>query len=609
MKNTGKMPARARTSPPKEDIPSFYGGADLLSRPAEEITRLAKRLNKDKAALAAVGPGIRVTVLSSFLTDYLAEMLPLMFARRGMAATVTTGDYGAIAPALLEKKGVLFADTPDFLILLPTHRDLAHLPAPGCDARAAEKAVKKEVALWMDLWAHLPCPAVQLSFDPPLLRPRGDQDGLAPGGLVRHVRRVNMELSDQAPPQVTLLDCEHLVQRLGQDKWHDPRLYHMCKQPFSFEALPELADSLAATLSARAGHGRKVLVLDLDNTLWGGVVGDVGLEGLELGPETPEGEAFTAFQEYVAALSQRGVILAVCSKNTEKMARLPFREHSGMVLGESDIACFIANFEDKASNLLAIAEELNLGLNALVLADDSPVERAWVREQLPEVLVLDLPEEPADFPRAIDEAKAFPSGRLTQEDLERAASYQARAQTRGAMSRAVDMEAFLAGLEPQATIEPVGPGSLDRIVQLIAKTNQFKLNPRVFSTDEISKRAEHVLALRLRDRLQDYGIVSVAVLEPGDEVLTIENWVMSCRVFSRRLEYVMRHLISERARKAGVEHLHLVYQQSDRNGLLVDLLPELGFASGGESGEGAAWVSAADSPDGMPAHHMTIICS
>nr|ABZ09808.1 hypothetical protein ALOHA_HF4000APKG8K5ctg1g21 [uncultured marine microorganism HF4000_APKG8K5] len=601
------MPARARKSPPKEDVPPSFGGADLLSRPVEEITRLAKRLNKDKAALSEMGPAIRVTVLSSFLTDYLVEMLPLMFARRGLAATITKGQYGAIAPALLDKEGSLFAETPDFLILLPSHRDLAHLPAPGCDVGTAARAVEKEVALWTDLWAHLPCPAVQLSFDPPLLRPQGDQDGLAPGGVVRHVRRVNMELADKAPSLVTLVDCEHLAQRLGQDKWHDPRLYHMCKQPFSFEALPELADSLAAVVSARAGRGRKVLVLDLDNTLWGGVVGDVGLEGLELGPETPEGEAFTAFQEYVAALKQRGVVLAVCSKNTEKMAHLPFREHSGMVLGESDIACFIANFEDKASNLLAIARELNVGLDSLVLADDSPVERAWVREQLPEVLVVDLPEEPAGFPRTLDAAKAFPVGRLTQEDLERAASYQARAQTRAAMSRAGDLEAFLAGLEPQATIEPVGPGSVDRIVQLIAKTNQFKLNPKVFSADEISKRAEHVIALHLRDRLQDYGIVAVAVLEPGDEALAIENWVMSCRLFSRRLEHVMRHLISERARELGAQHLRLVYRESDRNGLLADLLPELGFAPSEESGQEDIWVATSQIPDGMPEHYMKII--
>ncbi len=603
------MTAQARKSLPKEDIPLSFGGADLLSRPVEEITRLAKRLNENKMALAAVGSEIKVMVLSSFLTDYLVEMLPLMFARRRLAATITAGQYGALVPALLDKEGTLFADIPDFLILLPSHRDLVHLPTPGCDAKAATEAVEKEMALWTDLWTHLPCPAVQLSFDPPLLRPQGDQDGLAPGGFVRHVRRVNMELADRAPSQITLVDCEHLVQRLGQEKWYDPRLYHMCKQPFSFEALPELADSLAAAVAGHGGHGRKVLVLDLDNTLWGGVVGDVGLEGLELGPETPEGEAFIAFQEYVAALNRRGVVLAVCSKNTEKMARLPFQEHSGMVIGESDISCFIANFEDKASNLLTIAKELNVGLDALVLADDSPVERAWVREQLPEVLVLNLPEEPADFPRTIDEAKAFPVGRLTAEDLGRATSYQVRAQTRSAMSLAGDMEAFLAGLEPAAIIEPVGPGSLDRIVQLIAKTNQFKLNPTVFSADEISKQAKHIIALRLRDKLQDYGIVSVVVLKPGEEELIIKNWVMSCRVFSRRLEYVMRHLISERARELGAQCLQLVYRESDRNSLLVDLLPKLGFTSGEGSGDEAIWVSAADSPDGMPAHHMTIICS
>lgn len=575
---------------------------EMLS--AEQVMKLAKRFTR-AAGRAELGRPLKVAVLAGFLTDYLADTLVLMLARRGFAAELWRAPYGVMAGAVLEEDGALAAFAPDLVMLLPSHRDLARVPSPGATAAAAaaQAAAEAEAQVWHRLWHRLGCPVVQLSFDLPPSRPLGDLEGFVPGGVLDHARRVNRVLADDLPATVSLVDAEWLAARVGLERWHDARLYAMCKQPFSFDALPLVAEALAAAAAGLLGRGRKCLVLDLDNTLWGGEIGDLGVEGITLGSETAEGEAFVAMQRYAKALAQRGVVLAVCSKNNDAIARTPFQQHSAMVLGLDDIACFMANFEDKAGNIRAIAQKLNLGLDALVFVDDNPVERAWVRERLPEVLVVDLPEDPVLYVRALDDCGAFPVSRLTAEDLGRARSYQARAQVAERLEAGDDMDGFLASLEARVVVEPVGPASLDRIVQIIGKTNQFKLNPATFTAEEITARGADVLALRFADRLQDYGIVAVAVTRPEDGALRIDNWVMSCRVFSRRLEHVTRILLGRMAEKRGLSRLTLRYEPSAKNGLLAGILPKLGFTS---TCCGDEWAATAAPPAALPPHHICL---
>lgn len=545
------------------------------------IERLGRRVAKAIVAGRFADSKIRIAVLSSFLTDMLCDALSALLLSRGIAAEIVRGPYGAIATDLLSPQSI--TRDCDLVFILPTHRDLASAPQPGCTREEADSAVARDVAFWTDIWARTPAPIIQLSFDPPPARNLFDADGFHPGGLLRHVRRVNQELADNAGARVALIDAEALAGRLGAD-WHDTRTYHLCKQPFSAAAVPEVADSLAAAAAGVLGKARKVLVLDLDNTVWGGVVGDVGLKGLVLGKETAEGEAFVALQIYARNLAARGIILAVCSKNREEIAREPFRAHSGMVLKEDDIACFVANFEDKATNLRRIAKTLNVGLDSLVLVDDNPIERAWVTQELPEVMVIDLPEDPALYCAAIEQAKPFPMHRLTTEDVGRNDSYRARASVVEAQAGATDMGAFLQGLEPVAHIEPVSDASLDRIVQLIAKTNQFKLNPTTFSAEQIREKTEGVFALRLKDRLQDYGIVAIAVVEMHGDEAVILNWVMSCRVFSRRLEHATLELIRAFAADRNGRLIRAPFKLSAKNSVARDCLVNLGFmADGAES--------------------------
>ncbi len=572
-----------------------------------DVERTAKRLAGDKEALSQAGPKITVHILSSFLTDYLVNHLILMFARRGLAAEIRSGDYGVLATAILDESHQIHADPPDLFLILPSFRDLAYAPPVGASAEMAGQAIEQEAAFWQSLLSRLPAPAVQLSFDTPSLRPLGELDGFTPGGTAFHARQVNMALAAGLPASCTLVDAEALAQTVGRHNWHDPHVYNLSKQPFSFAALPFVADVLSAAAIGFLGKARKVLVLDLDDTLWGGVIGDDGIENLELGPESPEGEAFTAFQLYLAQLRNRGVILAVCSKNNDGIARQPFRSHPAMVLKETDIACFVANFEDKPTNLRRIAEALNVGLDALVFVDDNPVERALMRQELPQVLTIEMPDNPARYASALEAARAFPLSRLTDDDLHRADSYAARAATVEAMAGATDMDGFLAGLEARAITEAPGPGNLDRIALLLAKTNQFKLNPTVFTVPDLATRRGDIIALRLVDRLQDYGIVAVAVLSDADGVLTIENWVMSCRVFSRRLEFVMFELIVAHAQRSHTAAIDLTYTPSDRNGLISDLLPTLGFVARGKDDKWSAPVKA-DHKEGLYlSHHMEIV--
>ena len=603
------MSAPEETDAPFQRLLSYLDAAPFPLPPNIDLERAAKRLAKDPEALSLAGPKITVHILSSSLSDYLVNHLILMFARRGLAADIRQGDYGVIAGAIFDEANLLHTAPPDLFLILPNFRDLAHCPPLGATPDQEQLAVDAEVEFWCSLWARLPAPAVQLSFDTPALRHLGEIDGFTPGGLTRHVRLVNLALATRLPAALTLVDAEALAQCVGHAHWHDPHVYHLCKQPYAFAALPQVADALSAAAAGLLGKGRKVLVLDLDNTLWGGIIGDDGLDALELGPETPEGEAFTAFQHYVLQLRRRGVVLAVCSKNQDAIAREAFQRHPAMVLKEADIACFVVNFNDKATNIRIIAEQLNVGLDALVFVDDNPVERALVRRELPQVLTVELPENPAHFASALEDSRAFPLAYLTNDDLHRAASYTARASTTKAMASTADMDGFLAGLEARAIVEPIGPGSMDRIMQLLAKTNQFKLNPSTFTATELEAHSATVIALRLIDKLQDYGIVTVAVLTPDQDdvrVLCIRNWVMSCRVFSRRLEFVMFEEILNHARKAQANTIRLTYTVSARNGLVADLLPKLGFVSHEQHDTFTAPVLGVNEVH-TPPHHMEIV--
>jgi FkbH-like protein len=382
-----------------------------------------------------------------------------------------------------------------------------------------------------------------------------------------------------------------LAETVGLADWHNAQLWYLGKFSFSDEFIPLYGDHVARTLAALRGKSRKVLILDLDNTVWGGVIGDDGLEGIQIAQGDARGEAHLAVQSMALDLRQRGVVLAVSSKNNDEVAREPFEKHPEMLLKLDHIAVFQANWNDKATNIQAIAEELSLGLDAMVFLDDNPVERGLVRKLLPQVAVPELPEEQAYYARTLAAAGYFEAIAFASEDLKRAGFYQDNARRATLQKQAGGVDAYLASLDMTITFQPFDAMGRARIVQLINKSNQYNLTTRRYTDPEVAEAENDAgvftLQVRLADIFGDNGMIGVAICRPGDAgVWEIDTWLMSCRVLGRKVEHMVLGEILKHARAAGVHTLAGTYRPTDRNKLVVDHYAKLGFGKVGEEESG-----------------------
>ncbi|NJL86458.1 MAG: HAD-IIIC family phosphatase [Leptolyngbyaceae cyanobacterium SM1_1_3] len=342
---------------------------------------------------------------------------------------------------------------------------------------------------------------------------------------------------------------------------------------------------MSRILAAIRGLSFKCLVLDLDNTLWGGVIGDDGLSGIELGQGTGPGEAFQAFQHYVKSLKQRGIVLAVCSKNNEKTAMEPFEKHPEMVLKLEDFAVFVANWEDKATNLKRIAESLNIGLDSLVFFDDNPAERAIVRQFAESVAVPEVPEDPAWYLRCLSDAGYFEAVLFSKDDAQRAEQYRANSQRDALKGKSHSIDSFLECLDMKLTVAPVDVLSLQRTTQLVNRSNQFNLTTRRCTEAQMQQMSTDAdvlcLQIRLRDAFGDNGLISVVVAKPtrleNRRGLHIDIWLMSCRVLGRQVEQEVLNMLVEQARQRGDGFLLGEYIQTKKNEMVKQHYANLGF--------------------------------
>ena len=438
-------------------------------------------------------PATKLAILGGFTTTQLAQTIELASFSMGGGVETLEADYGVYRQEILDPDSALYRFQPDVVYLATSWRDLIHRPSLDLGKAGVAALVDAELADWSTLWrtAHdrCGCLVVQNSFDRPAWRQMDNHEMRHPAGLWRFISRVNDAMADNAPPYVVLHDVDSLATVAGRRNWSDDRFFYHAKLPCAPDHLVDYGFSVASVLAARLGLTKKCLVLDLDNTCWGGVIGDDGLGGIRLGQGDAEGEAFVAFQQYAKALKQRGVLLAVCSKNEERIAREVFEKHTEMVLRMDDIACFVANWNDKAANLREIARRLNIGLNSLVFVDDNPAERALVRQLAPEVAVPEVPDDPASFIQAIEPYRYFQTLAIAQEDLQRAEYYRSNARREEALSGSANVEEYLGSLAMTARIGPVTAMSLERTAQLINKSNQFNLTTRRRSAAEVSALA------------------------------------------------------------------------------------------------------------------------
>ena len=390
------------------------------------------------------------------------------------------------------------------------------------------------------------------------------------------------------------MDVARLAGVIGLERWDDPQQWHAAKLPFAANIIPAYADLVARTLGAVFGKSRKCLVIDLDNTIWGGVIGDDGLTGIVLGQGSAAGEAFLAVQRAVLDLRNRGIVIAVCSKNDEENARRPFADHSEMLLKSEHIAVFQSNWIDKAANLRTIAAALNLGLDALVFLDDNPAERAQVRAELPMVAVPELPSNPALYARTLLAAGYFEAVAFSDDDRRRADDYQANSERSSLMAQASDMDAYLRSLAMACTIRRFDLDGRARIAQLINKSNQFNLTTRRYTEAEVARfgirSGKLALQVRLADRFGDNGMISVVIATKGKQIWTIDTWLMSCRVLGRGVEAaILRHLVRA-AREAGATALRGRYFPSGKNQMVSDHYRKLGFQEEASGDAGTNWL-------------------
>jgi FkbH-like protein len=584
-----ELKARARSGDPWSVLAPL---ARLLESAEVDYTRARALHGILKAAQARAqelrheppGSKLRLAVVAGATSSQFVWMLELFLAMSRIFPQVYEAPYGVARQEILDPDSGFHRFQAQVLVFAPGPRAVV-APSIGADPSAVDAAVEHELAGFREIWDRLGRGGVQVvqdNFVLPPLRPLGSLEASIPGSETAFLARLNRELLASAPAHVRIHDLDHIAGWYGKRAWFDDRFYFVSKQPCALEALPAYASSVASLVRAIGGRSRKCLVLDLDNTLWGGVVGDDGVEGLRLGQGSPEAEAFLAFQRYVRSLRERGVILAVCSKNDEKNARGPFERHPEMVLKLEDISCFVANWGDKAQNIREIAKRLELGLDALVFVDDNPVERALVRTELPDVVVPELPEDPAEYAATLDRHRCFELAALTEEDRHRADYYRQNALRADAQVSQTDLESFIAGLDMVATIRPIDALDLARATQLTNKSNQYNLTTRRLTEAEMQQIAADprrvARTFRLCDRFGDNGLVSVVVGREEGDALFLELWIMSCRVLSRGVEHaVLNHLWTE-ARTRGLRRLLGVYIPTERNGLVRDHYERLGFA-------------------------------
>lgn len=533
---------------------------------------------------------LRIALLSSHTVDHLVPAIRVAGLQRGLAISAYVAPYGMYRQALLMEDAALNDFAPQLILLaLDAHEAPLQVPldAPQdvVDAVIAERIDELRL-LWRRARERHAAQVVQQTIVPSHPPIFGAFDALVPASPYALVERLNAAIRTAAREDgILLMDLAWEAARGSYgDGLAEPLRWYQAKQLVSPNLAPLYGDQLARIAAASVGLSRKCLVLDLDNTLWGGVIGDDGLDGIRLGQGSPSGEAFLAFQRYVALLASRGVILAVCSKNDLSVAEGAFN-HPEMAIKRSDIAAFVANWDDKAGNLRRIASTLNIGLDSLVFVDDNPAERDIVRRELPQVAVPELPDDVADYPARIAAAGYFEAVSFTSDDAVRVRHYALNAERAAALNQATDMESYLRGLTMVLTATPIGAAEIPRSTQLINKTNQFNLTTRRYSETEVGQIANDsrsvALAIRLTDKFGDNGLISVVLARPGaalasDELL-IDSWLMSCRVLGRQVEDAVLDVLAEAALAAGYGALIGEYRPTDRNGMVAEHYPRLGF--------------------------------
>jgi FkbH-like protein len=537
----------------------------------------------------------RLGIISNATSHFMVPALTATAARYGIALECIEANYGQVMQEALAPDSMINRARADAVLVAIDHRGLA-LGAPLGDSAAADTVVAAAIdelrAIRDALRKNSGASCIFQTLARPVEATFGSLDLALPGTSRNIIDLFNRALATTlAGKEDLLLDVGGLAETVGLSAWHDANLWNIGKIPFANGFLPIYADLTCRLIAALRGKSRRCLVLDLDNTLWGGVIGDDGLEGIVLGQGDPQGEAHLEIQRTALALRERGIVLAVSSKNNDETARLPFQKHPEMLLRENHLAVFQANWNDKATNIRAIAEELSLGLESFVFLDDNPAERRLVRDMLPDVAVPELPDDPALYVRTLLAAGYFEAITYSPEDQKRADFYQDNARRVALQRTTGDLDAYLATLNMTITFQPFDEVGRARIAQLISKSNQFNLTTRRYSEAQVAEIEADpnclTLQVRLVDTFGDNGMISVIICRQDAGVWQIDTWLMSCRVLGRRVEQAVLQELLIQARSLGISRIIGTYRPTERNRLVEDHYRKLGFTECAQLADGS----------------------
>ena len=563
------------------------------------LMKLGRKLAK-KGFPDEGGRKLKIAVLGSISIQHFVMFLRANLYQQGICGDIYEGEYNAINMEVFDAASGLYEFAPDYVLLLTHYLDVKDYPVLLSSKDEVREFAGSTLKYYQNLWEalHKNLPRVRIlqsNFVIPPERLLGNMERQAAYSRTSFFNLLNEMLVEDKPEFVAIIDLDLIASYQGKLNWFDYSAYFLNKAGFRMDYLPEATNAYADVIRLQQGRVRKCLVLDLDNTIWGGTIGDLGWDGIMLDPNEATGEAYRYFQQYVLALKERGVILAVCSKNEEGIAKEAFEKNPHMVLHMDDIACFVANWDDKASNIRHIASSLNIGLDSLVFFDDNPAEREIVRNFLPEVEVVDVPDDPALYVSALDKNSPFQWLELTKEDVSRSSSYVENRKRSAMCEEFVDYDSYLKALEMRGRVFSIGEKEAPRFTQLLNKSNQFNLRTERYTEGEIRSMLADpqysLLACELWDKFSDYGIISCVILEWQNNTCFIRSWVMSCRVLKRGVENMMLDHICRLAEERDIARIEGEYLPTKKNVIVRDLLDNFGFELEKSNNDGSKYYS------------------
>lgn len=538
----------------------------------------------------------KIAILGGSTTRDIRDILELFLLNYGIRPCFYESEYNQYYADGMFPNPALEEFHPDILYIHTSNRNIEQYPSLEDDRTLVTQKLQAEYERFRALWEHLHavygCPVIQNNFEPPLYRLLGNRDASDHRGRWNYIQRLNQMFYEYADTHQDFYihDICYEAADYGLERWSDPFYWNMYKYAMCVPAIPYTAFQLARIIKSIFGRNKKVLNLDLDNTLWGGVIGDDGPENIEIGQETSLGQTYAEFQDYLKQHKKLGVLLSVNSKNNEETA-LSGLERADSVLKREDFVAFRANWEPKSHNLYATAEELKLLPESFVFVDDNPAEREIVRQEVPGAAVPEITKV-EEYIRVLDRSGFFEVTNFSEDDLKRNEMYLANEQRNRMQKNFSDYGDYLRSLEMKAQIGAFDPAYFSRIAQLTNKSNQFNLTTHRYSQSEIEQIAADpqylTLCGRLEDKFGDNGVVSIVIGRKEKDVLHIELWLMSCRVLKRDMEYAMMDTLVKQCRDYGIRQIYGYFYPTAKNAMVKDFYALQGFEKLEEDADGNA---------------------